>query len=193
MTTRPQGETRMKAECSPPGGCCVPEIRPSVWVAPQPGGRRSPRMLARVIDLAGRVVPIAALRSLLFVPADAPERLAAAFASEADAVVAGLELDAIVLPKATPEAVAALGPDALELLYARSKVVADSAAAGVRPPFDRVFPGRGDPEGLEADCRFARSTGFGGKGCTHVGQPAVVNRVFGERPGGASRAALFEP
>jgi citrate lyase beta subunit len=71
--------------------------------------------------------------------------------------------------------------------------VADSAAAGVRPPFDRVFPGRGDPEGLEADCRFARSTGFGGKGCTHVGQPAVVNRVFGERPGRASKAALFEP
>jgi citrate lyase beta subunit len=235
---------------------------------------------------------IAALRSLLFVPADAPERLAAAFASEADAVVAdledavpaerkdaargvlaealpglsgaarlvrvnavetglaeadldaiaGLEPDAIVLPKATPEAVAALGPDgppliaivesaaglrlayeiasaprvaalvlgaadlgaalrleprpdALELLYARSKVVADSAAAGIRAPFDRVFPGRGDPQGLDADCRFARSAGFGGKGCTRLDQPAVVNRVFGERTdrGAVSKAAMFEP
>jgi len=246
-----------------------------------PGRFGGHRKLARVIG---------SLRSLLFVPADAPERLVAAFASEADAVVAdledavpaerkdaargvvaealpglggaarlvrvnavetgltdadleavaALELDAIVLPKATPGAVAALGPDgppliaivesaiglrlayeiavaervvalvlgaadlgadlrleprgdALELLYARSKVVADSAAAGIRPPFDRVFAGRDDPEGLEADCRFARSIGFGGKGCTHLGQPAVVNRVFGERRGGVAKAALFEP
>jgi citrate lyase subunit beta/citryl-CoA lyase len=231
-------------------------------------------------------------RSLLFVPADAPERLEGGFASGADAVVAdledavplarkdaargvladrlpglagaarlvringpetglaeadlqllaGLELDAIVLPKATPETVAALGPDgppliaiiesaaglrlayevacaprvhalilgaadlsadlgleprpdALELLYARSKVVADSAAAGVRPPFDRVFGDPADPAGLEADARFARSLGFGGKGCTHVAQPGVVNRVFSIRAGitAADKAAMFAP
>jgi citrate lyase subunit beta/citryl-CoA lyase len=230
-------------------------------------------------------------RSLLFVPADAPDRLAAAFASPADAVVAdledavpaarkdaarrvlagtlptlrgaarlvrvngpetglvaadleaiaGLALDAVVLPKATPDTVAALGhdgppviaiiesaaglrlayevalaprvealvlgavdlsadlaleprPDALELLYARSKVVADSAAAGIRAPFDRVFGDARDPAGLEADARFARSLGFGGKGCTHVAQPEVVNRVFGSRTGmtTANKAAMFE-
>ena len=146
--------------------------------------------------------------------------------SEADlAAIAELELDALVLPKATPDAIAALGPagppliaviesaaglrlayevaaaprvaalalgafdlavdlrlqrreDALELLYARSKVVVDSAAAGIRAPFDRVYPQLDDAAGLEADAVYARSLGFGGKNCTHASQPSVVNRVF---------------
>jgi citrate lyase subunit beta / citryl-CoA lyase len=68
--------------------------------------------------------------------------------------------------------------DALELLYARSKLVADSAAAGIRAPFDRAYPNLDDPAEFEADALFARSLGFGGKNCTHVSQPAVVNLVF---------------
>jgi citrate lyase beta subunit len=145
--------------------------------------------------------------------------------SEADlAAIAELQLDAIVLPKATPEAIADLAPagppliaviesaaglrlayevaaaprvaalalgafdlavnlrleqrqDALELLYARSKLVVDSAAAGIRAPFDRVYPSF-DEAGLEADAVYARSLGFGGKNCTHASQTSVVNRVF---------------
>jgi len=136
-----------------------------------------------------------------------------------------LELDAIVLPKATPDAAAALGPigppviaivetaqglrlayetatlprvavlmlgaadlgvelrleprpDGLEILYARSKVVADSAAAGIRPPIDVVHLDVRDLEGLEASASFARSVGFGGKACIHPDQVPVVNRVF---------------
>jgi citrate lyase subunit beta/citryl-CoA lyase len=143
--------------------------------------------------------------------------------------IAGLALDAIVVPKATPDGIAALGSDgppliaviesaaglhsayevacsprvgalvlgandlgadlrlepradAMELLFARSKVVAESAAAGIRAPFDRVFSRYDDPAGLEADARFARSLGFGGKGCTHAAQPAVVNGVFDGGP-----------
>jgi citrate lyase subunit beta/citryl-CoA lyase len=68
--------------------------------------------------------------------------------------------------------------DAVELLYARSKLVVDSAAAGIRAPFDRAFPRVDDPEGLEADAVFARSLGFGGKACTGERQPVVVNAVF---------------
>ncbi len=146
--------------------------------------------------------------------------------SEADlAAIGDLELDAIVLPKATPAAIAALGPagppliaviesaaglrqayevaaeprvaalalgafdlavdlrlerreDALELLYARSKLVVDSAAAGIRAPFDRVYPSLDDAAGLEADAVYARSLGFGGKNCMHASQPSVVNGVF---------------
>jgi citrate lyase beta subunit len=141
------------------------------------------------------------------------------------AAVAELELDAIVLPKATPEAVDALGPDGppviaivesaqglrlayeaaarprvaalmlgaadlgadlrlepradgLELLFARSKLVVDSAAAGIRAPFDVVFMGTRDEAGLEAQALLARSLGFGGKACIHPAQLAVVNRVF---------------
>jgi citrate lyase beta subunit len=242
--------------------------------------------------VSAAAVPRLSYRSLLFVPGHDRGRVAAAFASGADAVVldledavpadrkddarrvaaellpsaagaarlvrvnapdsghleadlaavAALELDAVVVPKATPEAVRALGaegapliaviesaqglrqaydvasaprfaalvlgagdlaldlrldprPDALELLYARSKLVADSAAAGIRAPFDRVYPRYDDPEGLEADARFARSLGFGGKGCADPAQPPVVNRVFDafdREAGAAAKAALFK-
>jgi citrate lyase beta subunit len=69
--------------------------------------------------------------------------------------------------------------DALELLYARSKLVVDSSAAGVRAPFDRVFTQLTDAAGLREDALFGRSLGFGGKSCTHVSQPAIVNEVYG--------------
>ena len=69
-------------------------------------------------------------------------------------------------------------PDGLELLYARSKVVSDSAAAGIRGPFDVVHLDTRDDEGLEAAARFARSLGFGGKACIHPAQLAIVNHVF---------------
>ena len=141
------------------------------------------------------------------------------------ALVGSLAPDAIVLPKATPAAVAplpldvppviaivetaqglrsayetaedprvvalALGAvdlgaelgleprqDALEILYARSKVVTDSAAAGIRAPFDVVRLDYSDSAALEAECRLARSLGFRGKLCIHPAQIPVVNRVF---------------
>jgi citrate lyase beta subunit len=140
-------------------------------------------------------------------------------------LVAALRPDAVVVPKATPEAIAAIDPsdlsmiavietatglrlayetasmpqvialalgandlglalgletraDGQELLYARSKLVADSAAAGLRGPFDRVFPSSNDPAGLEADTRVARTFGFRGKSALHADQPAIINRVF---------------
>lgn len=139
--------------------------------------------------------------------------------------LARLELDAVVLPKATPEAVAALGdegapvvaivesaqglkrayetacaprvaalvlgavdlglelgleprPDGQEVLYARSQLVLDSAAAAIRAPFDLVHLDTRDEEGLERECRLARSLGFRGKACIHPAQVATVNRVF---------------
>jgi citrate lyase beta subunit len=137
-----------------------------------------------------------------------------------------LDLDAIVLPKATPETVEALGDegpplisivetaaglrlayetarrrrvaglalgavdlgvelaiepreDGLEILYARSSLVVDSAAAGIRAPFDAVRLDWHDEARLEAECRLARSLGLGGKLCIHPAQLRVVNRVFG--------------
>jgi citrate lyase beta subunit len=136
-----------------------------------------------------------------------------------------LALDFLMLPKAMPESVAALGPagppvlaivetaegllraydtaaaarvaalalgshdlgaeprttarpDGLELLYARSKVVADSAAAGVRPPFDTPYLDVRDAAGLEEEAALARTLGFRGKLCIHPGQLETVNRVF---------------
>jgi citrate lyase beta subunit len=141
------------------------------------------------------------------------------------ALVGELELAAIVLPKATPDAVAALEadgppviaivetalglrlayetasaprvaalaigavdlgaqlrleprPDGLEILHARSRVVVDSAAAGIRPPFDIVHLEIEDDAGLEEQAAFARSLGFRGKVCIHPRQVPIVNRVF---------------
>jgi citrate lyase beta subunit len=141
------------------------------------------------------------------------------------ALVSELAPGALVLPKATPEAVAALGPDGppviaivetaeglrlayetarsqrvaalvlgaadlgaelglepradgLEILYARSKVVVDSTAAGIRAPLDIVYLDFRDEHGLEQQARLARSLGFRGKACIHPDQVEVVNRVF---------------
>jgi citrate lyase beta subunit len=141
------------------------------------------------------------------------------------ALVGALRPDAIVLPKATPEAVdlvadldlpvlaivesaqgvreafeiaarpqvfalliggvdlgAALGleprEDGLELHYVRSKCVIDSAAAGIRPPFDVVHVALDDREGLERQALLARSLGLRGKACIHPAQVDVVNAVF---------------
>ncbi len=139
--------------------------------------------------------------------------------------VAGIAPDAVVLPKATPEAVDALGPegppvvaivesaqgvrlayeiaarprvavlqigavdlgaevgleprqDGLELVYVRSKVVLDSAAAGLRPPLDVVHLDIAAEEALEAECRLARSLGLRGKACISPAQVPIVNRAF---------------
>jgi citrate lyase beta subunit len=138
---------------------------------------------------------------------------------------ATLALDALVLPKASPEAVAALGadsppviaivetalglrqafeiasqprvaalllgsvdlgaevgletrPDGQEILYARSKVAIDSAAAGLRGPFDVVHLEFEDEAGLEGQCRLARALGFRGKASIHPAQLETINRVF---------------
>jgi citrate lyase beta subunit len=141
------------------------------------------------------------------------------------ALVSELDLDAVVLPKATPEAVAALGPvgppvvaivetsqgvrlahelavaprvaalqigavdlgaevglepraDGLELVYVRSKLVFDAAAAGIRAPFDVVHLALDDPEALERECGLARSLGLRGKACIHPAQVPVANAAF---------------
>jgi citrate lyase beta subunit len=140
--------------------------------------------------------------------------------------VEDLDLDAIILPKATPETLEALGDDGppliaivetaaglrlayetacrtrvaalalgavdlgvelalepredgFEILYARSALVVDSAAAGIRAPFDVVRLDWHDEARLERECRLARSLGFGGKLCIHPAQLRVVNHVFG--------------
>jgi citrate lyase subunit beta/citryl-CoA lyase len=136
-----------------------------------------------------------------------------------------LDLDALVLPKASPEAVELAGsqgpplvaivetamglrqafeiasqprvaalllgsvdlaaevgleprPDAQEILYARSKVAIDSAAAGLRGPFDVVHLDFCDEAGLEEQCRLARALGFRGKASIHPAQVETINRVF---------------
>jgi citrate lyase beta subunit len=150
---------------------------------------------------------------------------ATAFWEEDLRLVDELDLDALVLPKATPAAAQELpagGPpvvavietaqglkqayetasslrvaalllgavdlgielrleartDGQEVLYARSQLVLDSAAAGIRSPIDLVHLQAHNEAGLEAECRLARSLGFRGKACIHPAQVEVINRVF---------------
>ena len=145
---------------------------------------------------------------------------------EADlAALAGVGLDGIVLPKASPDAAGlaassglpvvaivetaaglrsahdtattagvvalVLGavdlglelgleprPDGQELLFARSTLVVDSAAAAIRPPIDQVWVDVGDLDGLRRDCELGRSLGLRGKACIHPAQVPVVNESF---------------
>jgi citrate lyase beta subunit len=69
-------------------------------------------------------------------------------------------------------------PDGLELHYARSKLVVDSVAAGVRRPFDSVHVAVRDAEGLRAQAELGRSLGMAGKACIHPAQVEIVNQVF---------------
>jgi citrate lyase beta subunit len=68
--------------------------------------------------------------------------------------------------------------DGLELLHARSTLVVDSAAAGVRAPFDSVCLALHDADALTQEAELAKSLGLGGKACIHPAQVAVVNDVF---------------
>jgi citrate lyase beta subunit len=68
--------------------------------------------------------------------------------------------------------------DGQEILYARSKLVVDSCAAGLRGPADVVFRDTRDEEGLEREALLVRSLGMRAKACIHPAQVPVVNRVF---------------
>jgi citrate lyase subunit beta/citryl-CoA lyase len=72
--------------------------------------------------------------------------------------------------------------DGLELLFARSKLVMDSAAAAIAAPIDAVHVDLSDENGLRRECELARTLGFGGKACIHPRQVPVVERSFAPTP-----------
>ena len=69
-------------------------------------------------------------------------------------------------------------PDGLDLLHARSRLVIDSAAAGLHGPIDGAWTRLDDVEGLRAEAELARSLGLAGKACVHPGQVSAMNAVF---------------
>ncbi len=64
------------------------------------------------------------------------------------------------------------------MLYARSRLVIASRAAGIGPPVDGVTTDLDDPAAAGADAAHARALGFGGKQCVHPRQVAAVNAAF---------------
>jgi citrate lyase subunit beta/citryl-CoA lyase len=67
--------------------------------------------------------------------------------------------------------------DPRSLLYVRSKLVIDSATAGIAGPID--IPGRSDGDEFRQDAVRARALGFRGKMCFSPAQVGIVNDVFG--------------
>ena len=71
-------------------------------------------------------------------------------------------------------------PEGLEVLYARSRVVAAAAAAGI-DAIDQVFTALDDAAGLERDARLGAQLGYRGKMVIHPRQVEPVHRAL--RPG----------
>ncbi|MEV0111450.1 CoA ester lyase [Nocardia sp. NPDC050799] len=65
-----------------------------------------------------------------------------------------------------------------QLLFARSRVVVASAAAGIEPPVAAVSVNFTDLTAYEADTRRLRRLGFAGRACIHPKQLAPVREVF---------------
>ena len=63
------------------------------------------------------------------------------------------------------------------MIYARSRVVHASAAAGL-DVIDVPFLDLDDPEGMRVEAEKVRDLGFAGKGSVHPKQIAVLNEVF---------------
>lgn len=87
-------------------------------------------------------------------------------------------------------------PGGEELLYARSRLVLASRAAGVAPPLDTVYPNVQDAAGLTREATRARQLGFGGKLIIHPDQIAPVVAAFAPTPAEIAHArevlAAFE-
>jgi citrate lyase subunit beta/citryl-CoA lyase len=71
-----------------------------------------------------------------------------------------------------------LSPGGEELLYARSKIVIASRAAGKGAPIDAVYPELTHPDGLEYETKFAKRLGFKAKLVIHPKQVETVHNVF---------------
>ena len=68
--------------------------------------------------------------------------------------------------------------DEAGLLYARSRVVVASRAAGLDPPVASVYTRVGDLDGLRSSTETAKRLGFLGRSTIHPSQVPVVNEVF---------------
>ena len=68
--------------------------------------------------------------------------------------------------------------EGVEMLYARSKVVLDSRAAGISFPLDGVFVDIENLAELEADTRLSKRLGYTGRAIIHPKHIEAVNRLY---------------
>lgn len=99
--------------------------------------------------------------------------------------VAGLQLGEADL---AADLGAAPGPDESELLWARSQVVAASAAAGLPAPIAPVSTEFRDLDAFRATTLRLKRLGFHGRACIHPAQLPVADEVFTPSPEEVERA-----
>jgi citrate lyase subunit beta/citryl-CoA lyase len=75
-----------------------------------------------------------------------------------------------------------LTDDAVELLYARSRVVVAARAAGLRPALDGPYLDLQNIAGLVADSRRSRQLGFEGRVVVYPPQVEHVHRAYSDLP-----------
>ncbi|GGT88330.1 aldolase/citrate lyase family protein [Actinomadura citrea] len=80
------------------------------------------------------------------------------------------------------------GPDESELLWARSQVMAASAAAGLPPPLGPVSTQFRDLGAFRTTTPRLKRLGFRGRACVHPAQLPVVAEVFTPTPAELDRA-----
>ena len=83
------------------------------------------------------------------------------------------------------------GDDESETLYARSRLVVASRAAGIDPPIASVHTRLDDEEGMRRSSEAARCLGFFGRSLIHPRQIAVAHEVFTPKPEELARAELI--
>jgi citrate lyase subunit beta/citryl-CoA lyase len=82
-----------------------------------------------------------------------------------------------------------VGPDEHELLYARSRIVAASAASRLEPPIGGVSPDFVDLDLLRATTQRLQRLGFVGRAVIHPRQVPVVHEVFTPTPSDVEEAS----
>lgn len=99
---------------------------------------------------------------------------------EAHAIASSPAVSALMLGAVDLSVALGLEPyrDGLELLFARSSIAVDSAAAGIQRPIDSPCLDFRDLDVVRREAEQARALGFAGKACIHPAQVAAVNAAF---------------
>lgn len=73
-------------------------------------------------------------------------------------------------------------PEGIERRHAMGQLVLQSAALGLEPPIDAVFPDLSDEAKFRSDVHYGAGMGFGGKMIIHPRQLGVVKEVYRPSP-----------
>ncbi|MCV7074466.1 HpcH/HpaI aldolase/citrate lyase family protein [Mycobacterium szulgai] len=150
-------------------------IRPDALLVPKVESAHDLLMLQDMLGELGDIPFLATIET------------AAGLAAVEEIAAVGPRVRALVFGAADFAAELGISMEWEPLLYARSRIVAAAAGAGISaidaPTFDL-----GDDLALKIDVNRSRELGFGGKAAIHPRQVAVINEAFSPLPAEVERA-----